>query len=98
MEATTSAIGKCVGCNGMGRLEGDACHECISSPNRGPRWLELARRIRTDPEFALACYTRCRNDGDKAIFISKYGLPPGGEDPRKSDHRPLAQVIPFRRR
>jgi hypothetical protein len=52
-------LGRCVGCAAFGRLAGpfrDACSECLSGLRRGPRWLALARRVRTDPAFAAAAY------------------------------------------
>jgi hypothetical protein len=39
----------------LGRNE-DACIECLR--NRGARWLDLARRVRSDPAFAEQVYAR----------------------------------------
>lgn len=95
MQVATSHIGRCVGCNNMRRLQTDACEECLGAPNRGPKWLELARRVRNDPEFALACFNRLPKEppAHRIAFVEKYGLPAGAEDPR-----PTAEILPFRPR
>lgn len=89
---SVSSIGKCVGCRSTGRLYDGACNECLSSPKRGARWIELAKRIKDDPEFALICFNKCQEVRQKIAFIEKYGLPDGADDPR-----PVARVIQFRR-
>jgi hypothetical protein len=49
---TVVHVGRCVGCNGFGRLHGvrnDACSSCLR--RRRARFLELARRARVDSIF-----------------------------------------------
>lgn len=77
----------------MGKLQDGACYECLNSPKRGPQWVQLARRVRQDPAFALAAYERLTKDKHRLAFIGKYGLPPGAQDPR-----PSAEVLSLPRR
>lgn len=52
-------VGRCVGCGAVARLLGhhqDACDDCIF--RRGTRWLDLARRVRSDPAFAREVHAR----------------------------------------
>ncbi len=89
----TVKIGKCIACNTQGRLggeKGDACIDCLTGPSRGEKWLELARRVRNVPGFALKCYNGMKTVERKLHFIEKFGLPEGGEDPR-----PDAKVYKF---
>jgi hypothetical protein len=79
------AVGRCVGCAVFGRLVGplqDACSECLSGSRRGPRWLALARRVRTDPAFRAAAYAAVPEEW-RSHFRRIYG----GPDPSPSTER-----------
>lgn len=70
-------LGRCVGCNHFGRLHGprnDACEHCLRRCTL--RFLELAARVRVDPEFAAACY-RELPAAWRAKFEVTFGVPPG---------------------
>ena len=76
MQESPVTIGRCVGCNKMQKLTQNACPSCLK---RGTKWLELAHRVRTDSEFALACYQRIKSDKERDYFVAYYGLPEGAE-------------------
>jgi hypothetical protein len=68
-------VGRCVGCSGFGRMYGprhDACSRCLR--RRGPRWLELARRVRHDPDFAARVY-RELPEAWRNNFTMTFGTP-----------------------
>lgn len=79
-------IGRCVGCNRFGRLGGpceDACDDCLFGLRRGPRWLELARRVRSDPGFAAQAYAALPESW-RDHFHAVFGRPPAGR-PAEAD-------------
>jgi hypothetical protein len=72
-------IGRCVGCGVVARMVGphaDACTACLA--RRGERWLELARRVRTDPGFAARVYEHLPV-GWRKRFVDVYGSPTAQE-------------------
>lgn len=66
-------IGKCSGCNKFGKLNQGGCKTCIESPNRGYKWIELTKKIRTDKQFAKKCYSRLPAS-EQERFLQTYGL------------------------
>jgi hypothetical protein len=70
-------IGHCVGCRTFGRLggpEGDACERCLTSHQRGHRWLVLVRRVRSEPAFAAQVYDALP-EAWRSHFIRIFGRP-----------------------
>ncbi len=70
-------VGHCVGCSRFGRLHGpcsDACRRCLI--RGGIRWLELARRVRSDPAFAAEVHQQLP-EAWREKFESTFGVPPG---------------------
>lgn len=83
----------------MGRLGGefnDGCESCLTRPQRGPAYLRVARRVRSDKAFALACYDQCGSDLARQIFVDKFGFPEGVQLESTEVSKPPAQVIKFR--
>jgi hypothetical protein len=81
-------IGRCIGCDkGPRRLDRGVCQECLEHPKRGRKWAEMARRIRTEPEFALKSFNEIgvtkpeRELAGKLLFIRMFGVPQGAEVP-----------------
>lgn len=69
-------IGTCVGCSENRPLlnkELDACGECLNSSKRGPKWIELARRVHKDPIFARRCFDAMKNSEMKDQFLLRFG-------------------------
>jgi hypothetical protein len=69
-------VGRCVGCSRFGQMHGpcnDACRRCLL--RGGLRWLELARQVRSDPDFAALVYRRLP-DAWRERFEMTFGVPP----------------------
>ncbi len=64
-------IGRCIGCDRPARLDDGVCEACLT--RRGRRWAEMSSRCRTDPEFALAVYSRIQTDRGRELFLRMYG-------------------------
>jgi hypothetical protein len=71
MNASISQIGRCIGCDRPSRLDDGVCGACLTQ--RGRRWAEMSYRCRTEPEFALAVYTRIKTDRGREMFLTVYG-------------------------
>lgn len=70
-------IGRCMGCDGMSRLDEGVCAKCLNDPKRGRKWAEQAHRCRTDPDFALSVYSRIRSESGRRMFEAAFGKPGG---------------------
>lgn len=73
----TGYLGRCVGCNRFAPLRGprnDACARCLRICTL--RFLELAARVRREPDFALACYRQLPEPWRHKFEIT-FGIPPG---------------------
>lgn len=51
----------------------DSCVECVEHPKRGVRYIELTKRVRTDPAFALKCFNGLGSAELKEFFLQKFG-------------------------
>lgn len=76
-------IGRCKGCNNVARLDEGACRACLGDGTRGRKWVEMAHRCRTEPEFALNVYRRIKSSDKRAAFVEMFGLPPGADEPER---------------
>lgn len=72
-----SAIGRCLGCTHMARLEGGVCANCLAHPRDGRRWALLRHRARTDTVFARAIYDRLKDVESRTRFRTMFGDPYG---------------------
>lgn len=74
-ESAVVHIGRCIGCDAMGRLDDGVCEPCLAHPKRGRRWAELSYRVRTDPEIARLVYERIPSVRGRELFRRMYGGP-----------------------
>jgi hypothetical protein len=72
MSGALPQIGRCIGCDRPFRLYDGVCEACLT--RRGRRWAEMSSRCRTDPEFALAVYSRITTDRGRELFLTVYGV------------------------
>jgi hypothetical protein len=80
-EGVFAEIGRCKGCNEPGRLDDGVCQACLTAPNRGRRWAELAARCRREPAVARAMYHHISDKRTRRVFVAMFGFP-GAEVPR----------------
>ena len=74
-------IGKCIGCNKMGALEGSVGRCCLRDPNRGEQWAHTASQVRESMDFAKSVYSSIETLEGKNLFVELFGLPPGEVEP-----------------
>ena len=66
-------IGRCIGCNTMGRLDDGVGLCCLNHPQRGRNWANKAARIRRDPQYKAMIYSGIQNEGNRKLFIEMFG-------------------------
>lgn len=58
----------------MRKLQGTAgaCEECLTSPARGPGWVEKAHKVRTDSSYARMVYDQISTKSGKKLFLAMF--------------------------
>ena len=65
-------IGRCIGCNKMGRLDDGVGKCCLEHPKRGRKWAITASKLRKDEFYRQFMYDRI-SPKNRAKFIEMFG-------------------------
>ncbi|MCC6651553.1 MAG: hypothetical protein IT348_10440 [Candidatus Eisenbacteria bacterium] len=64
-------IGACSVCRRTTRLDHSGCAECVA--RFGARFVELAARVRRDPQFAEAVLEALQEPSHRKLFVEYFG-------------------------
>ncbi|MBI3201576.1 MAG: hypothetical protein HYZ29_08540 [Myxococcales bacterium] len=78
-------IGRCSICVRTASLEHHGCPDCLA--RFGPRFAELAARVRKDPRFASMCFEAIVDADHRRIFLDYFGA--DGDRPPPAVRHPL---------